>query len=261
VTLISGYEDVLAWTDVKEGHWHTVAKGGFHRTPAWAPDGSRLAAVGNPEWGGKHDAVMLVSAVTDRTSMVEVRPPGPEVTDVRAVAWSPTGERLAVSALSNGHLYDVWVTPSSHLGTHWIRVTNDSHGYFGMLAWTSDGRGVVYARLQREGEPELLVQVDAAAKSEPRQFLQLPFRHGGWDQAALGFGGRLAVVEEDSSVVKIVQPGQATREIDLGARPVGPYAWNAEASRLAVVVGKHRLYVVEAGTGRVRLLWDSASPR
>jgi hypothetical protein len=261
VTVKRQYDDLVAWRDLNHGGWQTVAEGGFSSPPVWAPDDGSLAVVGNPGWERQEDLLLVVSPGTGDAPVAEIRPPAPEVRDLRAVAWSPTGDRLAVSGLSEGHLLDVWVTAASPPGQKWVRLTEDGHAWFDAVAWSTDGHGVVYIRIPDKPGPPQLMEVDAAGKSPPRMLFYLRRGRGGWEAASLAPGGRVAVVEQEDSVVKIVEAGRPTRAVDLEQPPLGAYAWDAQGRRLAVVGGGHRLYVIDAESGASRLLLDMlASP-
>jgi TolB protein len=101
-------------------------------SPAWSPDGLRLAYVG---YEGDHSAVYIRNMLTGAVTRV-VAEPGIN----GSPAWSPDGQHLAVT-LSFGHNPDIYIIDVATGARR--RITSDS-AIETEAAWSPDGRTIAF---------------------------------------------------------------------------------------------------------------------
>lgn len=117
--------------DALQSRVATLSKAGFCTSPSWSPDGSRLAFVsdlgGLPQvWtvAGEGGWPRAVTALDDQ---------------VQAVAWSPSGDWLAVTVAPGGGMNSqLYVVRSD--GTGWRRLSLGERDNNLGARWTRDGR-------------------------------------------------------------------------------------------------------------------------
>jgi Tol biopolymer transport system component len=116
--------------------------------PTWSPDGRRLLlkswerdapGVGVP-W------LVTIDPETGRTERVEKWRVPAQIVNVHGLAWSPTGEWVALDVeTSSDRGRELWlVTPD---GARSQRLTTFQSTTHGGLAWTPDGRAVIFPAL------------------------------------------------------------------------------------------------------------------
>lgn len=157
-----------------------VAKPVGGRAPRWSPDGRRLAYLSRRRGWSQ---VWIVDAPVPRRGRPQrdPRPPEPRVItpagiDIGAVAWSPDGERLAVTAqerlddletaqiaivdLATGERTTVAGADSLDTGVSWLAdgsllYVSDADGWFQVVRRSPDGRDrlVVTDGEREHGEP------------------------------------------------------------------------------------------------------------
>jgi len=111
-------------------------------SPAWSPDGSRLAYV---SFEGKASAVYVQALDTGRRELISV---GGDA--VSAPAWSPDGKRLALAVTRAGNP-DIYAYDFA--GGKAQRLTDNS-AIDTEPAWSPDGRDIVFTS-DRGGQPQI----------------------------------------------------------------------------------------------------------
>ena len=128
---------------------------GSNWSPAWSPDGTRIAFVAgsNKFLGGAPNALVVIDA--DGTDLREIIPPGLGVEDPR---WSPDGSRILFASsgltLESASQHDLYTVRPD--GTDLRRLTTGgfSHG----ATWTIDGR-IVFRRTPPSAGDAVTVEV------------------------------------------------------------------------------------------------------
>ena len=111
-------------------------------SPAWSPDGTRLAYV---SFARGHSAVYIQQVASGERVVASERK------GINgAPAWSPSGRELALTLSKDGNP-DVYVMD---IGTHALRRLTDHAGIDTEPAWSPDGRTIVFTS-DRGGRPQL----------------------------------------------------------------------------------------------------------
>ena len=146
-------------------------------SPAWAPDGKRLAYVsftrGRPE-------IYIQNVITKHAERVAAFP-GLN----NAPAWSPDGQRLAMTLSKDGNA-DIYILD---LQTRKLQRITTSYAIDTEAAWMPDGRSLVFTS-DRGGRPQLY-QVDIGAAGAIGQVRRLTFdgdynARAGWQEGRHG---------------------------------------------------------------------------
>jgi hypothetical protein len=130
----------------------------FLDSPAWAPDGSRIAfirleTVGETSWGEPIYRRTLATVNTDGTAERVLMDLGREDRSptgwATGLAWSPDGSRFAFASatLDSGGTYQIYVVDADGSG---LRRLTDQGLNFGPV-WSPDGSRIAYACGHHEG--------------------------------------------------------------------------------------------------------------
>jgi Tol biopolymer transport system component len=116
-------------------------------SPAWAPDGSRIACSAGP------DAEIAYARATTGTAYTVVRPDGTPETKTMTPQT-----RIGIGGGDEAHAYvhqrKIWLLDPS--GTNSPRqLTSDSHYRDEEPSWSADGRHILFARMDYEGHSSL----------------------------------------------------------------------------------------------------------
>lgn len=178
----------LVLVDARSGRSETLARGHDVAVPRWSPDGRRLAYLARTTDDGPHQ--LFVRASNGRTlQLTHARG------DVIDAAWSPDGRQIAYVAVDpqtpSTFFYagdndytataltppdHLWIVPSEGGAAQrltsgsWTIAPTDSGGIFSpQIAWTHDGRGITYTRVENtfsgDSEYSTLWQVDVATRA------------------------------------------------------------------------------------------------
>lgn len=133
---------------------------GFHREPAWSPDGDNIAFAGTRD--GVANIYVMNIATGEET----------QITDSDAVdsapEWSPNGEQLLFANNADGDS-EIFVMDAD--GNNITQLTdNQTFDYF--AEWSPDGEQILYASVH-EGQTQIFVM--NADGSNPRQVTESEF--------------------------------------------------------------------------------------
>lgn len=117
---------------------------GENTSPAWAPEGKRLAFVSDRD-GNKEIYVMNIDGT-------EVRNLTNDPADDWTPAWSPDGTEIAFSSMRDGN-WEIYVMWSD--GSYPMRLTNDPEADIAP-AWSPDGKWIAFAS-KRDGDWDIYV--------------------------------------------------------------------------------------------------------
>jgi len=209
-------------------------------SPAWAPDGSKLAYV-SFEHG---DSAIYLQDVTTGSRRLLSSKPGIN----GAPKFSPDGRRLAVSLSYQGNPEIYVMDVSSGALT---RIT-DSLSIDTEPEWTPDGGSIVFTS-DRSGKPQLY-QVSAGGGTPQRLTFQGQYNA---DVSISYDGNQLAMVQGNGNVYRIAimdkSLGGQVRFISPGSLDESPsFAPNASMLLYASTEGPHGVLYAASADGRVR---------
>jgi TolB protein len=110
--------------------------------PAWSPDGAQIAFVS--DHASNLPVLWLMNAV-DGTGRRQIGTPGLQEEAIDAIAWSPDGEQLAVTAYNDPGPSQVALVPLATTGRPVGRVLTTTPGGALDPAWSPDGAWLAYA--------------------------------------------------------------------------------------------------------------------
>ncbi|MGH7912549.1 MAG: alpha/beta fold hydrolase [Candidatus Dormibacteraceae bacterium] len=207
-----------------------------HHSPRWSPDGKSIAFVAADDGG----SALLVVDAAGGASTTLVRHP----LDIDGPAWSPAGDGLAYSVLTDPQEPTAGPDPL-------VRVTR-------RLDYKEDGRGYL-------GDRRVQIFVVARDGGEPGQLTDEPLDH--WFPNWSPDGRRLAFqVAENAGLHSWLRlqavDGSNARDVAFGDHAtVSLFAWSPAGDRLLVAAdpegtSQPDLYLVDAAGGATRRLTD-----
>jgi TolB protein len=171
-------------------------------SPAWSPDGRRLAYV---SFEGGQSAIYIQEVFTGRRQ---------KLTAYKGInsapAWSPDGRKLAMALSKNGNL-DIYVLD---LATRDLRPITRHYAIDTEPAWSPDGRYIVFTS-DRGGKPQIY-RAPAYGGNAQRMTFQNPYNASASyapDGKSLtlvtqdGGNYRIAVQDLDSGVMQVLSRG------------------------------------------------------
>jgi Tol biopolymer transport system component len=134
---------------------------GSATTPAWSPDGSRVAFLDRARGTQDLGTLRLLVSEADGSDLTLI---AEGLTDpaVRALAWSPDGAHVAVLDTKAHHLgaFDEFGLPLAEIAVYTLDGTReglvDVPGSAGGFAWFPDGQGFVVTRINQQGNVDLV---------------------------------------------------------------------------------------------------------
>jgi Tol biopolymer transport system component len=202
-------------------------------SPAWSPDGSRIAFV--RRYDGRREAVFVMNADGGGKRRVTSYPGGRGLV---ALSWSPDGERIAFVRNES-----IWVVNAE--GTAPRRLIRNA----GLPAWSPDGSKILFVG-QRGGQGSSTEIWVANADGTGQR--RLTHGDGAWNPAWSPDGRRIAFSRGESGIFLMRQNGTAVRRVARGDWPFcltwSPDGRSIAFCRFAGVV------IVNASGGRPRTL-------
>jgi dipeptidyl aminopeptidase/acylaminoacyl peptidase len=171
VTSFSG-PAVVSLRDLRTGETTLISPIGervSHLAPAWSPDGVHVAFFSR----SFDDADWRIITIVRTPGYSPVPPRRLEVggaLNPRALAWSPEGDLIAFARVTGTYLDEIWTVRPD--GSELHRVTDQADASSGRLAFSPDGRLILFSGRNPDGGVDLQV-VPADGRSAPRP-LRIP---------------------------------------------------------------------------------------
>jgi TolB protein len=218
----------------------------WRSTPAWSPDGRRIAFEGVRDGNSEIYVVNADGSGQRRLTRNDVRDFGP--------AWSPDGRKI-VFGRQRGRKPEVYVMNAD--GSAQRNLTRNA-GRDLAPAWSPDGRKIAFVR----NDKVYVMSVDGSGQRRLTLGPQREFAPA-WspDGRALAF---VSVRDGNFEIYVVNTDGSAPRNLTRGAaRELAP-SWSPDARRIALESkrdGKTAVYVMNAdGSARRRLTQHGAQP-
>lgn len=170
---------------------NTSAEHGHVSDVTWAPDGTRIAYVGDPD--GDDQRELYVAAPGSGGRAIEVSGAFDGAGRVHALAWSPDGHRLAFLASANDTAIEAFIVdvtsddPGATRVTASARSADDVTPALRTLAWSPDGTMLAFVGTLGDADADELFLVDAtdADPASTQRVLSPPLLDGGRVQAGI----------------------------------------------------------------------------
>ena len=171
--------------DARTGEEREIGAAAFYAAPQWSPEGALIAAWRFPADGSvdEDQRAVIIDAVTGEETVVDL-PGGARALPSFGRAWSPNGERLAVTAPDAAYLVD-----------RHGRVVAEEEGAFARVVWSRDAAWAAF-------QGERAVAMVAADGSGAHRF------DGGQSVHVLGWS-------DDGTLVVFAQRDRETRFLTL----------------------------------------------
>lgn len=238
---------------------------GGEQTPAWSPDGRRIALGMNYVPGGPQTVDANIElALIDADGTNPVRLTDHEGLD-RTPSWSPDGDRLAYfTATDPIREYDgggqgsngIWVMAADGSDRHQI---SSGDGLATFPAWSPKGDEIAFVQFGPGGESEIAVM--SPEGSDVRRLTDFNGEVFGpeWspDGKSVGFVG---VTEDETRGIYAIdtQSGRTTRLFELGSKPgATTLAWSPTGHEIAYPVYRKdaaAIWILDIETGKTREL-------
>jgi TolB protein len=217
-------------------------RSGQDYTPAWSPDGSKIAFACAVEICLMNDDG---SAIVQRTTAMRAEAP----------AWAPGGARIAFHADPSGTNYDIYVMDAA--GGNIVRLTTDP-ATDGFPDWSPDGSRIAFRRMVSGTSQILLMNADGTG------VVQLPTGGGGSTPAWSPDGSRIAFDSDRSGRTEIYvvnADGSALTQVTTAGGAKAD--WSLDGTRIVFYATRNNntdLYAINPdGTREVRLTSASES--
>jgi serine/threonine-protein kinase len=223
----------LVWYDRSAKLLSAIGPQQVYQSPAISPDGRRIAVVvreGGPDLWIYDADLKSMNRLTSESAAS------------RLLAWSPSGAEITYSRFRENS-YDLYSRPST--GTGEGRVLVQSPVPEGALAWSTDGRFVVYESIAVETGRDLLYREKTAdgTLGDEQVFLRTRFQEGA---PAFSPDARfLAYVSNESGQNEVYVRGFPDRAGGWRVSPNGGVAprWPRKAKELFYVEGRQLMAV------------------
>lgn len=171
-------------------------------SPAWSPDGKRVAFAGY-ERGRSAVFVLTLASLSARTLVADPGVNG-------APAWSPDGRSIALT-MSSGGSADIWVID---VETGERRQLTTSRAIDTEPTWSPDGRSIAFTS-DRGGNPQIYVMPSSGGEARGlqlsgKQNLRPQYAPDGRTMAVVNFDGgkyRIAIVDLQSGSLRRLTDG------------------------------------------------------
>ena len=141
-------------------------------SPDWSPDGTRLLFTSFDRTEGTNRSypfvIVLDTALGRATSSGRLQlPAGPSSAEM--VAWSPSGEEIAIEEAMGGGRHALWVVRSDGTGAR--KLVDYPMRTYGGVDWTPDGKTLIYSALTAS---RMQLFAIPAAGGTPRRLTSAP---------------------------------------------------------------------------------------
>jgi Tol biopolymer transport system component len=218
----SSYRDEVWLMNVDGSNAHRLCPPlGLVSDLQWSPDGLRLALAAQEEGQPPRLWIMKADGSARREIHVSFPVPGTFTATQEAIgglAWSPDGERLALSYQANADGWTPWaswilILKLSSSGLSELTGPSDELAYH-ELAWAPDGSEIVACTSSVVGESAWLTRLDAATGTDLGKLSEQGYFEF-WSQPAFSPDGRRIACSISSSAAIITGEGETFDSIAL----------------------------------------------
>lgn len=243
----SGSDDIWVMNGVGSGLTN-LTNGGHNESPAWSPDGSRIA------WckfvGQNLETFVMNADGSDQTNLSN----NPADDCGPGSSWSPDGTKIAFTSFREGN-GEIYVMNAD--GSGQTRLTDNPASDEG-AAWSPDAKKIAFTS-DRDGQSDIyLMNADGSGATRLTNLGIAPGTISHWSPD----GTKIAFGSSDGNIFVINADGTTQTNLTKGGGSVGGPIWSPDGTQIIFASnrdGNIELYVMNAdGSGLMRLTDDPA---